>query len=1106
MATLRRRIVVTFEDDGGLARHSQEVRRSKQEAKGLTGEMEKTGRAGGRAGNLIKVAFAGAATLIGTQLIGALGRVTKQFFGITTAAEETAAKFRTTFHQASGDVDQFIADFGRLAGLTVTEGREITATLGAMSRGFGLNTDEAADFSVEVVRLAADLASFNNASIEDTLTAIRSGLIGEQEPLRRYGILLSAATVEQEALSRRTSDMTGDLTEQEKVMARLSLAYQQAGIQVGDLVRTQDSLANITRRTSRDLRQHREEFARRLNPAYQAAIGYLNQLLGLYSDSSDTLAGKLADAITDVTRDFIEFIEALRTTTDAIVRLTRAFNELEGGLDINLNPLEHLQRELELVSIFFDRFTKQILQFRRLGAETAALLSELTGIGDPTESRELAQTFQDQIDALNEMREATARLREERAQWRKGEEQIIDMLEDGEITRMIEEQTDFFVQAANATGKIRGILERTVLSHLGEDTLAKEFSPEEIEKAQRAIDKIAQAQELAAAATDEERRLMSEIFDIQEEIAELEAQKKILGEEAVAHLIDAAERRLRLARQELSSARELREAYRAAANAFVEAVGFLQRAGVPRGGLGVGREGFLESIGFTGPQEEPNIIEDGFFSEAALRSVGITADEIARIKRDLAEAAESGSAFEEAMSSIAKALRAVVRMVDVFGDLSDEVRQVTLGIADVADNISDLENLTFTGASILKNLPSIIGAAAGLVSVVAGVVSAVRGDSAERRREAERQVREMRRLAEALEANRRAYERSVRAIFEAPIVGGEVSRTDIERGAAIERILRGSLRTRAGGPTTTLGEAQVRQLLRELEDLGLADGLVDMLENLLEQEGQTLAGAIQNILVSTGLFGHINDLAEHFGEFSDTVEGGLKLFDVLTRKLGQDLPSSFDAFIDHLLSGVEGLDAELVSLLEEARGLDLTTTEGRARLHEIAAFLLSNIPQIAGGLSPDEIEQIADLLLEASQGRSAGEVTRGVQIARSITEVQANELVVLQEETVLILRGIHEVLGSIFTTLALDRIPTGAAPLTRAPGDPGPELTEAISQLTTQQTRRAIQPPSLIIDVGGIEVRGADRHTLSDRTIDRISQALAAKLRARRADPFQQLN
>ena len=102
--------------------------------------------------------------------------------------------------------------------------------------------------SVALVKLGGDLASFYESSTEDALAAIRSGLVGEVEPLRRYGITLSADQVNAEAKRAGTWDGKGTPSEQAKITARVAVITKQAALANGDVERTAGSAANQQKR------------------------------------------------------------------------------------------------------------------------------------------------------------------------------------------------------------------------------------------------------------------------------------------------------------------------------------------------------------------------------------------------------------------------------------------------------------------------------------------------------------------------------------------------------------------------------------------------------------------------------------------------------------------------------------------------------------------------------------------------------------------------------------------------------------------------------------------------------------------------------------------
>ena len=70
--------------------------------------------------------------------------------------------------------------------------------------------------SSRMVELAADMASAKNVPLDVALEKIRAGLIGESEPLRTMGVLLSEARVKQEAYSSGLAETGTELTNTQK--------------------------------------------------------------------------------------------------------------------------------------------------------------------------------------------------------------------------------------------------------------------------------------------------------------------------------------------------------------------------------------------------------------------------------------------------------------------------------------------------------------------------------------------------------------------------------------------------------------------------------------------------------------------------------------------------------------------------------------------------------------------------------------------------------------------------------------------------------------------------------------------------------------------------
>src|SRR3972149_8296085 len=106
---------------------------------------------------------------------------------------ESVNKAQVAFGRSSKAVSDFAATSARSYGISKRNANEYSATLGVILQTSGLAQDATAGMSVELVKLAADLASFNNIPIDEALEKGRSGLGGEAEPLRTVGVLLSEA-------------------------------------------------------------------------------------------------------------------------------------------------------------------------------------------------------------------------------------------------------------------------------------------------------------------------------------------------------------------------------------------------------------------------------------------------------------------------------------------------------------------------------------------------------------------------------------------------------------------------------------------------------------------------------------------------------------------------------------------------------------------------------------------------------------------------------------------------------------------------------------------------------------------------------------------------
>lgn len=191
---------------------------------------------------------------------------------------ESLAKNTVLFGENAKTVDAFSKTTASAFGISRKAALEATGTFGNLFTALGIGQGESAKMSVELTKLAADLASFNNATPDEALEAIRSGLVGETEPLRRFGVNLNDATLRAEALRMGIVKTTKDALEpQAKALAVNSLIFRQTATAQGDFARTSDGLANQQRILKATFTDVKDSVGTALLPSFTAAVSYINR-------------------------------------------------------------------------------------------------------------------------------------------------------------------------------------------------------------------------------------------------------------------------------------------------------------------------------------------------------------------------------------------------------------------------------------------------------------------------------------------------------------------------------------------------------------------------------------------------------------------------------------------------------------------------------------------------------------------------------------------------------------------------------------------------------------------------------------------------------------
>ncbi len=313
----------------------------------LGGQVETAGVTAGN--NMAK----GVGTGFGAKIKGYIAPLAVGFAG-TFAAMGVANFFRDSTNAASDfgeSANAIKVAFGDSAGAIAALGETASTRLGLSSIAFndiatrfsgfaGTIAGKSGDVAGVIDDLStrgADFASVFNLNVNDALGIFQSGLAGETEPLRKFGIDLSAAAVQAFAVENGIAKAGKEMTEQEKVQARYGLLMQATAKTQGDFANTSDGLANQQRILGAQMTELQITVGNLLLPVLTGLASFANTVLipafqGIFGFISENIPTILT---------FAGVLGTLLIAFNAVRIATAAWSVVQGILNavMAMNPL-----------------------------------------------------------------------------------------------------------------------------------------------------------------------------------------------------------------------------------------------------------------------------------------------------------------------------------------------------------------------------------------------------------------------------------------------------------------------------------------------------------------------------------------------------------------------------------------------------------------------------------------------------------------------------------------------------------------------------------------------------------------------------------------------
>lgn len=163
-------------------------------------------------------------------------------------------------------------------GLDLTQVTNFEAQIMQMTNSVGMLGEASLKTTEGLTRLAGDVSSLTNTPLDTVMKNFSSGLTGAAMAVKKYGIDISVAALQETALSLGVKKSVSDMTQAEKEYLRVINMIKMSKISWGDLADTINQPANQFRMLQTNIKQCGLMLSRLFMPVIEKVLPWLNAM------------------------------------------------------------------------------------------------------------------------------------------------------------------------------------------------------------------------------------------------------------------------------------------------------------------------------------------------------------------------------------------------------------------------------------------------------------------------------------------------------------------------------------------------------------------------------------------------------------------------------------------------------------------------------------------------------------------------------------------------------------------------------------------------------------------------------------------------------------
>lgn len=254
--------------------------------------------------------------------------------------EQSLGKMEVVFEHNSRSVEKWAQNSLRDFGLAKSTAIEMAGDFGALFKGMGIHLRQTEEWSKTLTERTMDLSNFYDTTVEETTRALNAIVTGQTEPLRRFGINMTQAALQEYALSTGIRKKISDMTEAEKVQLRYNFVIERTNIAVGTTARESDTATGQMNRFKESVKELGLGFSEHILPIIVPVIDGTNKMIEKFAGLSEgtkkfiVVVGGIVAAVGPVLLVLGSVFGAIKNISDGMGVATKAIGAVgkAGGL------------------------------------------------------------------------------------------------------------------------------------------------------------------------------------------------------------------------------------------------------------------------------------------------------------------------------------------------------------------------------------------------------------------------------------------------------------------------------------------------------------------------------------------------------------------------------------------------------------------------------------------------------------------------------------------------------------------------------------------------------------------------------------------------------